>query len=103
MSEKNNRGQAMPSPKEAVESKPDFSPQMPESMRMVPVEVKGIKVVALRAGFYKNARKIEGDVFMVSEMSKVGSWMRCEDPKMEAEHQVMMKARKEEERKLAGK
>jgi hypothetical protein len=101
-SEKNNRGQVMPSPKEAVEEKIDSSSPMPDSMKVVPVSVSGIKVVALRDGFYKNARKVEGNEFMVSDMSKVGSWMKCVDAKQEAEHQIMMKARKEEERK-AGK
>lgn len=56
-----------------------------------PKKAKAVEVVAIRAGFINNHRKKEGDVFMVPSMSKVGTWMRCTDPALEKEHQVMMK------------
>lgn len=57
---------------------------------------KGIEVVALRAGFYKQSRKVEGDKFEVPDMSRVGSWMQCLDPVLEKQHQASMKAKKSE-------
>lgn len=62
---------------------------------MPPLSKNGIEVMALRAGFFKNARKNEGDKFTVPSMSKVGTWMKCVDPILEKEHQALMALMKE--------
>lgn len=60
----------------------------------------GIKVVALRAGFWNQMRKVEGDEFEVPSMEKLGSWMKCMDPKVEMLHQKYLKDKK---KPVAGK
>lgn len=57
---------------------------------------KGIEVVALQNGYFQNCRKVEGDRFFISDMSKLGKWMKCVDPKIEAQHQENQKAKKQE-------
>lgn len=58
-------------------------------------QVKGeIEVVAARPGFYNHSRRVEGDVFTVPSMEKVGNWMKCTDPVLEKQHQEMMKKAK---------
>ncbi len=57
--------------------------------------VRKIEVVALRAGFWKNQRKNEGDLFEVESMEKVGDWMKCLDPVHEKQHLAMAKERKQ--------
>lgn len=54
---------------------------------------KEIEVVALRLGFYKQERKMEGDSFTVPSLDKVGSWMKCVDPQMEKQHLALQKQR----------
>lgn len=70
---------------------PSRAEEFKESVVPAPVRRSGIEVVATRNGVWKCARKVEGDRFMVSDMSKVGSWMRCADPKVEEQRQKMMK------------
>ncbi len=80
---------------------PPAAEEVAEVAEAAPVKVKagkGIQVMALRAGFYKQMRKGEGDMFEVADMEKVGSWMRCVDPRLEAEHQKILKAKKEEQK-----
>lgn len=55
---------------------------------------KPIEVVALRAGFVAQCRKVEGDVFTVPTMQHLGTWMKCTDANLEREHQLMMKQAK---------
>lgn len=58
------------------------------------VKQKGIEVVALRSGFYKGSRRVEGDKFTVPSLDKVGTWMKCLDEKLEVEHQKLIKDKK---------
>ena len=37
---------------------------------------KSIQVVAMRAGFYKQTRKVEGDKFTIDGEHQLGSWMK---------------------------
>lgn len=83
------------SPKDDVEKKPDSKPQESDSLKKLPKSDGGIEVVALRAGFFKQSRKEEGDKFKVSKMKDLGSWMKCVDPKKEKDHQAFMKKKKE--------
>lgn len=64
------------------------------SVPKVEVKQKGIEVVALRAGFYKGSRRVQGDKFVVSSLDKVGTWMKCVDEKLEVEHQKLIKEKK---------
>ena len=54
----------------------------------------GVEVVALQAGFFKSVRKSPGDKFFVPSLDKVGSWMRCVDPRAEEQAQELRKAKK---------
>lgn len=79
----------------AEEPQVSSKPPEPSSTKIVqPPKSGGIKVVALRAGYINSCRKVEGDHFEVPNMQKVGSWMKCVDPKLEAEHQRLMKEQK---------
>lgn len=51
----------------------------------------GIEVVALREGFFNSRRIKEGQVFMVSSESKLGSWMKCTNPEAQKVHAKKMK------------
>lgn len=55
--------------------------------------LKEIEVVALRLGFYKQERKMEGDAFTVPSLDKVGTWMKCVDPQLEKQHLALQKQR----------
>lgn len=77
----------------------DSKPKESDSVKIMPVfKSKGIEVVAMRAGYFKCCRKVEGDKFVIPEFSMLGSWMKCVDAEMEKKHQAAMK-----EKKLAGK
>lgn len=78
-------------------------PKESDSIKTIPNPKGKIDVEALRPGFFQNCRKVEGDKFSVSDMSKVGSWMKCVDPQLEKQHQVMIKEAKEKEKEQAGK
>ncbi len=52
----------------------------------VPMAPKSIEVVATAKGFYKQARKVEGDKFSVAKFEQLGSWMKCVDPVMQKKH-----------------
>lgn len=56
---------------------------------------KGIEVRALRPGFYQNSRKVEGDIFTVPSLDRVGTWMECTDRTLEKKHQELMKQNKD--------
>lgn len=43
----------------------------------------GIKVKAIRAGFFKQKRIREGDEFTIKNFDQVGEWMRCLDKELE--------------------
>lgn len=64
------------------------------SVKTVAKHDSGIEVIAIRAGFFQNSRKNEGDRFIVPSMDKVGSWMKCTDSGAEKLHQEDMKQRK---------
>ena len=59
---------------------------------MIPKE--GIKVVALRKGFYNQNRIREGDKFIVKSFKQLGEWMRCEDKDLEEKRKEMLKNKK---------
>jgi hypothetical protein len=63
-------------------------------VKAAPVAPSGIKVIALRPGFYANMRRVEGDQFEVSSVEKLGSWMKCVDPKAEMLRQNHLKNKK---------
>lgn len=78
---------------QVVSSKPAES----DSIKVVkPKPAKGIEVIALQNGYFQNSRKVEGDRFFISDMSKLGKWMKCVDPKIEAQHQEIQKQKKQE-------
>ena len=52
-----------------------------DSKVSVPKVSGGIKVKALRAGFYKHSRKSLGDIFEVPSEKHIGSWMERIDKK----------------------
>jgi hypothetical protein len=60
----------------------------------VQVQAGGVQVQAMQKGVFKNSRKAVGEIFMVPSMKHVGSWMKCVDPKVEAQHQELLKAKK---------
>lgn len=74
--------------------------EMVEKPVAMPAEPKMIEVMAMRPGFFKQIRRKVGDKFMVSDMSKVGEWMKCMDKELEKKHQDMMREKK---RKAAGR
>jgi len=83
---------------------PDSKPEESSSITKMPASGGGIEVIALRAGFFKQARKEEGDKFKVSKMENLGNWMKCLDPEQEEEHQDYIKAKKKKKKlKEAGK
>lgn len=99
----------MPSLKEVVE-KPIIegsaqdTKNISNSVDVKPLPSLGIKVKALRAGFFNGARKEEGDEFMVPKEQMLGSWMECVDFEQRKKHEKMMAKKKEEHRKaIAGK
>lgn len=70
-------------------------PAESDSLKVVPSSPKnGVEVVALRAGYYQCSRKVEGDTFFVPAMNKVGMWMKCVDPKLEQQRQMLLKESK---------
>lgn len=89
------REQKMPSLPNAsapAEVNPDVSehdemivPPTPPPPKAMP---KPIEVMAIRPGFYAPHRKNPGDIFTVPSFKKLGSWMKCTDPKIEREHQA---------------
>lgn len=78
------------------EAKPSSEPKQPDSTVKVKPSVSGVEVVAVRDGFYRNSRKKAGDLFMISNLDKAGSWMKCLDPKVEKMHQQNLKERKQQ-------
>jgi hypothetical protein len=49
--------------------------EMTQDERLKTQKPANIKVRALRNGYYKNARKKEGDLFTVDHAEELGSWM----------------------------
>lgn len=73
----------------------DVSPEIDPA----PPKSKTIEVIATRDGYINGHRIPTGMRFKVSSMEKVGEWMKCVDPKLELEHQKIMKE-KAQRRKL---
>ncbi len=85
----------LPSEEVQVEERPFSSePKESDSVKVVPPKSKnGVKVMALRNGFIKNCRKVEGDEFFVESIEKAGSWVKCVDPELEKQHLAFLKER----------
>lgn len=64
------------------------------SVKTVIKSESGIEVIALREGFFQNARKNEGDKFIVPSVDKLGSWMKCTDSGAEKLHQEALAKKK---------
>jgi hypothetical protein len=62
---------------------PDTRPRQPDSIRTVTNPRDGIKVVALRPGYFNQTRKVEGDIFFIPDMKMLGDWMALADPRAE--------------------
>lgn len=65
-----------------------------------PVSKKKHKVVANRAGYIHNERKVAGQEFEVHE-HQLGSWMDCKDPVMHKKHLANIKAKTQKINKKA--
>jgi hypothetical protein len=96
---------SVPSEPEVVveEVKADSSEPMPSSSVKVPPSSGGIKVIAMRRGYFRGNRKEAGDQFVIGNMNKLGSWMKLADPKLEQERQYKLKAEKAAKAKKAEK
>lgn len=69
----NRQNRQMPVPEVAK----DLEVKSESLVEEVPVKKLGpINVVALRAGFYKRHRKVEGDKFTIDSEAQMGSWMK---------------------------
>ncbi len=66
------------------------------------VPKKGIEVEALRQGWYKNFKRIPGNIFLLTDSKDregkvipaekmLGAWMKCTDPVIEKRHQKAMR------------
>ena len=71
------------------------SEEMPVA-KPAPLLKKKLKVVANRAGFIFQERKVAGDKFEVHE-HELGSWMDCEDP---VEHKKHVKRLQDKKKKI---
>jgi len=58
------------------------------------ISKEGIKVVALRKGFYNQERIKENQEFLVKNFSDLGEWMKCVDPDLERKRMLEMKSKK---------
>lgn len=101
------------SPAAALEAAVEAAPEMMkshsiesgpknDSIRHVKLHKKGIEVITIRDGYYKQSRKFPGERFLISDMSEIGSWMRLADPKAEELRQKEIKL-KAAAAKLKGK
>jgi hypothetical protein len=65
----------------------------PDSTVPVKKDINGFWVTATRKGFYNNLRKAPGDRFLISSKKKWGTWMKCDDPKIQFELELEHKKR----------
>lgn len=75
-----------PTQDEELFKKPDIvNPELNNNstVKLSETPVGGIKVVALREGFYNNRRLQEGAPFSIRSIDEFGSWFRCEDSEYE--------------------
>lgn len=79
-------------PGEPGSAKVDAQPEKQPGKIRIPEK---IEVIAIGLGFYAPDRKQVGDRFFVPSMEKVGSWMKCVDPALEALHLRMMKEKRQ--------
>lgn len=82
---------------------PATQPVDNDAMKPVKQVEKGIKVIALKPGTYKQCRKDTGDQFMIEKEEQLGSWMECEDPVLQVKHKANVDARKAQLRSMAAK
>lgn len=64
------------------------------SLENVMIPKGGIKVVALRKGFYNQNRLSKGAKFTVKSFDELGLWMRCEDSDLEKKRVQFLKEKK---------
>lgn len=86
------------SPEEVEQHDLDVADEAMPVPKMDPVISKAIskkklKVKALRAGFIHHERKIEGDLFEVTQ-DELGSWMECQEPLEQKKHVERTMAKK---------
>lgn len=79
-------------PAAPVQTAPEVKPVSKPAL-LIPAG--GIKVKALRKGFFNNIRIAEGQPFAVPFMEALGSWMECEDKDFQKAHEKMMKEKQE--------
>jgi hypothetical protein len=76
------RGLAFRDGQRAAEALPEESDE-PVVLAETPGQ-KGVEVIAVAAGYYKQMRIAEGERFMIDNMKQWGKWMKLADPKAEA-------------------
>lgn len=74
--EEKPKGAAMPALQSAPESLGEVLGEKPAEIPKVEGSVGPINVVALSRGWYKCARKEEGDKFTIDSEKQLGSWMK---------------------------
>ena len=82
----------MPPPPGADLEAQEESGDQPEVAMPKVVFKKKLKVMATRAGFHGQHRKVAGDKFEVHE-HELGDWMECEHPVERKKHEDSIKAR----------
>lgn len=101
-----NKGLEIPSHEdnsESIESAPVVEKPVqiitPESQVSNNVDIPlipkaGIKVVAMRKGFFAQQRVKEGEEFIVRKLENLGEWMKCLDPVIEKKRVQFFKDKK---------
>jgi len=69
----------------SIDSKPEIiDPSKSDNEFKVPKSPKaGIKVIAMRQGFFGQQRVKKGQEFTIKSFDDVGEWMKCIDPLLE--------------------
>lgn len=70
-------------------------------INLPPSPKKGIKVRAIRDGFYAQQRRKAGDEFPVKSFEKLGEWMQCLDPQDEKKRKEILKKKKQKKKKAS--
>lgn len=76
-----------PADNRAPEKDAVVSEEKPAAQAPAKEPVREIAVTALREGFYGHQRMKPGQKFKVKSFEQLGSWMKCDDPKIEAKRE----------------